>query len=535
MKWSEIVAESQRRILKSDDKNIRIERNENLNAGTSDLIVIQDVDKQFYFKKEEKAIAATPEAVIHQLAEEYKEEMEQLLLGDKGAYSYVPEESRKQRLESLATMVKCLDLMSPALMELEVNKSLFGSSDVIWNTHSDLTKDLNEGFKAAFKEAFDQVHKDFSKRGRNAAMCQTARIDPGSEITKRDEATSIMADLLGISDMVMVSKRANLDMDGEQVSGLRMDTFYGKSSSESLSTPNVIGKTTHMSTRALKQLMTLQVYDIICGQVDRNETNYLVKTEFEGDQAIVQNICAIDNDFSFGKLTYNDILTKATNIKGGQNTTETKNIENGDEILLKGLDTTVAEKILALTPSMIDVALSGLLSKDELYTCKDRLKGVQQAILKMKKQDEEHIGDLLYDPYLKESETDWNILLHQLEREANEDINAEKQIVQNSYIKSYVLGKKMDSFANFGEWLKYTAKCKETFFKSISWLTDKASKYDYNGMASTLANVNGAWITINSDFSRLIPKLKKAIDNHDDMVIAETLYELDQIRMRQAH
>ena len=52
-------------------------------------------------------------------------------------------------------------------------------------------------------------------------------------------------------------------------------------------------------------------------------------------------------------------------------------------------------------------------------------------------------------------------------------------------------------------------------------------------MASTLANVNGAWITINSDFRTLIPKLKKAIDNHDDMVIAETLYELDKIRMRQ--
>ena len=48
-----------------------------------------------------------------------------------------------------------------------------------------------------------------------------------------------------------------------------------------------------------------------------------------------------------------------------------------------------------------------------------------------------------------------------------------------------------------------------------------------------IANVNGAWITINSDFRTLIPKLKRAIDNHDDMVIAETLYELDKIRMRQ--
>ncbi len=120
-----------------------------------------------------------------------------------------------------------------------------------------------------------------------------------------------------------------------------------------------------------------------------------------------------------------------------------------------------------------------------------------------------------------------------MEREATSDLEAEKQITMNSYIKQYVLAKEMDVYPNYGKWLEYTAKSKIRFFEKLSSFDTMAPEKDYSGMKLLLSIINGPWISISSDLTKLVPRLVAAVDREDDETIAETLYELNKIKPKQ--
>jgi hypothetical protein len=124
------------------------------------------------------------------------------------------------------------------------------------------------------------------------------------------------------------------------------------------------------------------VFDLICGQVDRNHNNYLCtfKTDENGNY-VVDKVTAIDNDMSFGNLTYNQF--NQLHQDG-----PTLAIEEDGELSIPAMDIEFANAILSLKPEFIENQMLDILSKSEIAALVDRIKGVQRAIeLRMAAED----------------------------------------------------------------------------------------------------------------------------------------------------
>ena len=106
-----------------------------------------------------------------------------------------------------------------------------------------------------------------------------AGLSGGADLTVRNVATSVLADYLKIQGLVVDSRIAELEVNGQRETGLLMSEAKGLTGRKLQSGSAYAGKTAHLTTNALKQLMTLQVFDYICGQVDRHMGNYLVDVE----------------------------------------------------------------------------------------------------------------------------------------------------------------------------------------------------------------------------------------------------------------
>ncbi|MCR4797539.1 MAG: hypothetical protein K5853_03725 [Lachnospiraceae bacterium] len=267
MQQEQMVSEAHRQFLKDGENGVKIGGD----AGpgcTSEINVYIEGDKKYFFKKEEKSLPNDREAILSDMKKTYKEEMRQLMLQDKGLYKGVSPEQRKARIDFLAQMVKNLNHMLPVFEDMDLKDGRYvGARDKwVFSKYKELTKGLTEEDFSAF----ETVYKDFVRRVTQSLATHVAKIEPGAELSKRNEATSLMADLLGVSDMMMIE-----------------------------------------------------------------------------------------------------------DIK--------------ENPLLLGLSDVVAEKILALSPAILDATFGGLLSENERNALKDRVKSVQQVILKIKKHDKEAV------------------------------------------------------------------------------------------------------------------------------------------------
>ena len=65
---------------------------------------------------------------------------------------------------------------------------------------------------------------------------------------------------------------------------------------------------------AFRDLLNLQIFDIIMGQVDRNPGNYMCQTQDKEDTDVTEitHITGIDNDMCGGLLEYNEIYMTGT-------------------------------------------------------------------------------------------------------------------------------------------------------------------------------------------------------------------------------
>ena len=195
-----------------------------------------------------------------------------------------------------------------------------------------------------------------------------------------------MAKLLGIEDMIAKSDMATVTINGKTMTGTIMEEVKGTIVEDSKTKAAGEETSVKYSPEAFKQLMNLQVFDVICGQVDRHTGNYLGELEKKKDgRYIFKNIKGIDNDMSFGLIKYSDIL------KNGQyGIKEMKPIELDGTLTIPFLDYDMAMKIKALKPAEVSYQMADILSKEEIRALIDRIKGVQNVINRQLALDEKN-------------------------------------------------------------------------------------------------------------------------------------------------
>ncbi len=140
---------------------------------------------------------------------------------------------------------------------------------------------------------FTDLFNDFFKRFNLCQMGKDlAKIDGGKNISGRNVATSRMATLLGIDDMVAKSETVEAKKGDKTISG---NAMYEADGVEANGRYKSLMKYSH---EAISQIGTMTVFDIICAQVDRNAGNYFL-SEKDGK---INGLIMIDNDLSFGKV-----------------------------------------------------------------------------------------------------------------------------------------------------------------------------------------------------------------------------------------
>ena len=212
-------------------------------------------------------------------------------------------------------------------------------------------------------EILGRIFKDwsdtFSKRCiANYNRNRSAKIGFGRNLSDRNVATSRMAALFGIQDIICDSRTAMVRLGNQVLEGNIMEDTggVGTSTVEAAYSP-----------RAISQLFQIQIFDFICGQVDRHFGNFhgILKN------GAIDHIKCIDNDMAFGNL-------KGQEIAKGYNRICPLTYQ-----AVLGLPKIFVDRIMGMDKAYIMQTIGDILNDEEISAVMERLKIVKLTLKNM--------------------------------------------------------------------------------------------------------------------------------------------------------
>lgn len=216
------------------------------------------------------------------------------------------------------------------------------------------------------------------------SVCSSAEIEKNAVLSNHNVATSRVANLLDVPQLIASSKNVTLKYQGETIEGNLMDEAKGETYMSLYIKEKNGDIDITWSKNALKQLYTLQLIDYLCGQVDRNLGNFMCNVDKSASNKTwkIKNITGIDNDMSFGNLDLENKRIKSYGI----NTMRPLTDKNG-ELNIPAVDYWVNHRLMTLTPELLKFSLKDLLSENALNAAVNRLKTLQDALEEAEKND----------------------------------------------------------------------------------------------------------------------------------------------------
>ncbi len=228
-----------------------------------------------------------------------------------------------------------------------------------------LTK-LNSDEKQDMSNLMDRFLRKAITRLNATENKNSAKIDYGKNLNKRNVATSRLAHLFGIDDLYCTSRLACIRSNGLLIKGSVMENAEGGSFFQYAN----IQKSMSFSSTAMTEIAIILVMDAICGQTDRHYDN-MKATITKGD---VKHLKCIDNNLSFGHKTY-----KSYKYDDGKFHFKGNVKPVGDE-LIKALPTKFVNRIYNMRLEALELLLCDVLDKKEISSLWGRIKGVQEHI-----------------------------------------------------------------------------------------------------------------------------------------------------------
>lgn len=199
-------------------------------------------------------------------------------------------------------------------------------------------------------------------------MNKTAGIAPGSPIEPRNVAMSVVADMIGMGELLARSTSAKIMKDGKPVEGVFMERAKGmeRDRINDEAKTGTAGRVDTQNKEVIQSISDIQALDFLCGNVDRHARNmtYRLETDKNGAKKIT-GVTGIDNDLSFGTLDDKYHVGRMC---------------PPDELPVMRRST--AEKILGLDPELLSHSLYTQLSPEERKAAQGRLKSLQAKIKK---------------------------------------------------------------------------------------------------------------------------------------------------------
>ena len=196
-----------------------------------------------------------------------------------------------------------------------------------------------------------------------------AGIKKDSVLSSRNCAMTDMAKLLDCEGLLANSIPMKIRIGDKEVEGVFMETVDGSDINRMKENDPMLyaDSSSFENAEALKQFTDLQVFDFICGNVDRHMGNIIFQFGSKGDKSVTLNgIKGIDNDCSFG----------TPQIQEGKQIKKMVNPEN-----MQFITTSMFENIMKLSRETVAMKLgTHHLSKEEINAVWDRITMVKDAI-----------------------------------------------------------------------------------------------------------------------------------------------------------
>lgn len=343
-----------------NNKDLKIKKE---GAGASDIIVIEDTKKKetVYFRKEENAGGWDAETFIESVMQTVQAEIEckdQV----KTALRNLFETIFTQEIAQEGDECQKLSYRTQPFRNGNPIKQItdFAKTNMCTNEISTILAQATDETKAAMGKALSVFAKKIFQR---SFSFNDAEIDFEDNLTVRNVATSRLAQFLKIGPMVSDSRTAVIKKGDQHITGNVMEESRGEEMKKN--------KTYTYSNKAISQSFTLQVFDLICGQIDRHQGNFhiITKKNEDGTEEI-KSLKAIDNDMAFGNLKWENI------VRGHAST----HMALFTESHIRAMPIALINRILLLKQEYLDELLGDILDSCYIEAMMDRLKGMQTAI-----------------------------------------------------------------------------------------------------------------------------------------------------------
>ncbi len=189
----------------------------------------------------------------------------------------------------------------------------------------------------------------------------------GRSITNRNIATSRMAGLLGLDSIAAHSEKMVAYVNGKRLEGCFMEFAEGTDITSGKEQDQKKWEQVKVTTNASfnRAQSNLEVFDFICGQMDRHYKNMFYKLGEPGEDGMreIVGLQGIDNDLSFG------LGNREGRYGHG---VKTQN--------MYFIDKELAQKVRGLDRKSLEYALGDLLTKDEIDAVEERVQEVRENL-----------------------------------------------------------------------------------------------------------------------------------------------------------
>lgn len=407
-------------------------------AGTSDVYRLTTEDTVRFYKEKDTCPTADMSALVEELREKDKkteastpEERERLAVRER-TFDYIARtlqvilhEDKVMFSDRLRNNIAAGDFQRRYLTDAS-GEQLKGLTR-LYDEYDQLAQQGNTFYRDTFVEAFTE----YAKRHNLAVTAEMGKISAGSEMSVRNVMTSRVAALLKEPDLVVKSTAAKISVDGRAMDGIVMEEAKGEPILKILKKPEVQGKKVVYSVAAARELSKLQLFDQLCGQIDRHEGNFHATYSVHGNEVVIDHVTGIDNDLSFGTMSYEQTTEGDIN---RLRPIERKELGDAElKFYVPVMDWEFAQKIMTLSPIDLHfVTLDGLSEKEQAALC-DRLEGMKKAI--QKAMDEQNAGGR---QIFLSNGFEWQAYLNSLEELKPDEQNA---VAHNSYLSMECMGK----------------------------------------------------------------------------------------------
>lgn len=320
-------------------------------GATSEVKVIKyNKNTKLFFKKEEKLLPMTAD-------------LRNQLENDSVC---------KKHKEVLNTLISCInddDHLARTNRDLSKCKSYSDVREIVPDIIARFSEKELQELQEIMPAFLPVYHRIFTRYG----VAAEAKIDLNQDLSKRNIATSRMAGLLGLSNLVTAAVSVSLhSKQAPEEKGVA--TMMAKGAV--LQDITVAKLPLEVSPEVVKELINLQILDFICGQVDRNSSNLFFEYEEKDGKRILTHVTGIDSDMAFGRLSY-EALTKD---RSGY--LQAMPLELAGSCPLPVMDETLCESILALNRETMTNVLADLLNQEELDALWGRIEKTQMMLEK---------------------------------------------------------------------------------------------------------------------------------------------------------